>query len=734
MSNQETRMESQETELVWQSITFGQSTDLNYAGKALPEKIGVNYTEPEYPGSIAGKIVLESRGGKLAPGHDGMTFYYTKLNPQLHNFVLEADLTIEQFGPENGAGPNRQESAGIMVRDAIGAPRQDPMIFGYEEVPAASNLFAVGMMRHGVCPLYRTGVMYPWGNTGSILVDEPFTVDPAYQVPCGTPFRVRLERTDSEFIMSVTFTHVKEEKTFEYRVAGADSVQVLDPENMYLGFYAARNAKMTVENTKVTLSEARTVPTPAAAESEPVVPVMEIVSAPTSGSEEYEVKVVANVQGNIDLLKDGVEVARGAFVEKSAAFSLSTVLERETTEFEVVFTADNGTQITKNLVVTKRVFRNGAGLFVSPEGTSNGKATLEEPLDLETAIQFVLPGEMILLLEGTYTPSATIKIPKEYSGIAGQLKTLMAYGNSKVVIDGQERLPNVLFLEADYWHVKGMEVTKAARSGMRVSGDQNVIEGMEFSYNGDTGFILSGVGSASEYWPKHNLILNCESHDNRDATDDNADGFAAKLGVGVGNIFRGNISHHNIDDGWDLFNRANEGPNMPIILEGNISYSNGKLSNGYRKDGNSGSGFKLGGEGLPVDHIVRGNIAFNNNLDGFTDNFNPGKLLLENNIALNNKRCNFIFRISPYFTPDEQSVFKHNLSIRTEAGTLKDFITGDADETNYFWDGCKTVNSLGEIVHLEEFASLGIPDQFDRDDAGNISIGDFLSRGTDKVK
>ncbi|WP_052352748.1 right-handed parallel beta-helix repeat-containing protein [Neobacillus dielmonensis] len=723
-------MSDQETKLVWQSITFGQSTDLNYAGKALPEKIGVNYAAPEYPGTIEGKIILESRGGKMAPGHDGMTFYYTKLKPNKDNFVLEADITIEQFGPENGAGPNRQESAGIMVRDAIGAPRQDPMIFGYEEVPAASNLFAVGMMRHGVSPLYRTGVVYPWGNTGSILIDDPFTNDSAFQVPCGIPFRARLERTDTEFIMSVTFTHLSEGKKFEHRVKGADYVQVLDPEHMYVGFYAARNARMVVENARLTLSEAHTVPSPAA-EPKPVAPSINLVSAPTCGSENYEVKVVANAEGTLKLLKDGIEVVRGALVAEDKFFSFHTLLEKEITEFIVIFTAadEAAEPIRKSLTVTKRIFQNGAGLFVSPNGTSGGKGTLEEPLDLETAIQYVLPGEIIYLLEGTYKPSSTIIIPKEYSGTPDRLKTLMAYGNGKVVIDGQEKLPNVIFLQADYWHLKGVEVTRAARSGMRLSGDHNVIESMIFSYNGDTGFILSGVGSAPECWPKYNLILNCESHDNRDATDDNADGFAAKLGVGEGNIFRGNISHHNIDDGWDLFNRANEGPNMPITLEGNISYSNGKLSNGYRKDGNSGSGFKLGGEGLPVNHIVRGNIAFDNNLDGFTDNFNPGQLLLEDNIAFNNKRCNFIFRISPYFKPEQQSVFRNNLSIRTSTGAPKDFISGTSDETNFFFDGTQTMNSLGKVISPEEFVNLDMPEKFNRNEEGNIIVGDFLRRG-----
>jgi hypothetical protein len=47
---------------------------------------------------------------------------------------------------------------------------------------------------------------------------------------------------------------------------------------------------------------------------------------------------------------------------------------------------------------------------------------------------------------------------------------------------------------------------------------------------------------------------------------------------------------------------------------------------------------------------------------------------------------------------EEQAVFKGNLSIRTEKGELKDFISGNFDETNFFYDGTKTLNSLGTTV------------------------------------
>ncbi|WP_134702668.1 Ig-like domain-containing protein [Ammoniphilus sp. YIM 78166] len=722
--------------LVWESVTFGQSTDLNFASNVLPEKVGTNYVAPEFPGTIDGRIVVESRGGKLAPGHDGLTFYYTTLDPRMHNFVLEADLIVEQFGPETGAASNSQDSAGIMVRDVNGGARQDPMMLGYEEVPAASNIFGVGMMRHGISPIYRTGVEYPWGNLGSQLNASAFTTDKTYTLPIGTPVRVKLERTDTEFIMSATFTHAGEPKTFEKKVDGADWVQSIDPTKMHVGFYAARNAKIAIENAELTLTEANTVPrTPVEVKSADAV--MNVVSASTSGSSDYTLKALANYDGVVSVSQDGASVVNDAAVKAGEVYSFKTTLERDTTDFSVTYTPNSGpttTPITKTLNVTKKIYNSGAGLYVSPNGTTSAAGTIEDPMNLEMAIQYVLPGETIFMRGGTYEPSSMINIKKEYSGEPGRMKTLAAYNGEKVIIDGQEKLSNVLQLNADYWHVVGLEITKAASTGMRLNGDHNIVELMVFNYNKDTGLHIAGSGSDPNLWPKYNLIQHCESHDNRDDSNINADGFAAKLGVGVGNVFRGNIAHHNIDDGWDLYNRTNEGANMPVTLEGNIAYSNGKLSNGFNKDGNTGNGFKVGGEGLPVAHILRNNIAFDNNMDGFTDNFNPGQLVVENNVSFNNKRFNYIFRLNPYFTADEQGVFKNNVSLKTRTdSTVKDFISGNVDETNFFFDGEKTVNNQGVEVTVSDFVSVDMPASFEREPNGEIAWGEFLRISADSV-
>ncbi|MFP1455206.1 hypothetical protein ACLB1O_20460 [Escherichia coli] len=83
---------------------------------------------------------IESRGGKIANSHDGMTVFYT-IVPITQTFRLEADLTLEQIGPEvNGKSPRGQEGAGLFVRDIIGPQRQEPQSAGTEEYPQASNI------------------------------------------------------------------------------------------------------------------------------------------------------------------------------------------------------------------------------------------------------------------------------------------------------------------------------------------------------------------------------------------------------------------------------------------------------------------------------------------------------------------------------------------------------------------------------------------------------------------
>ncbi len=177
--------------------------------------------------------------------------------------------------------------------------------------------------------------------------------------------------------------------------------------------------------------------------------------------------------------------------------------------------------------------------------------------------------------------------------------------------------------------------------------------------------------------------MNSESYGNEDPGRINADGFAVKMRVGEGNRLEGCYSHDNIDDGFDLFNKIEDGANGVVVIENSIARNN------------TSNGFKLGGEGQPVAHEIRNSIAIGNHLDGFTDNFNPGKLVVVNNVAVDNQRFNYLFRPSPYGKPETQGDFSDNLSLRSQPGKYDDAVVGNIKDNNYFIRGGKSVNAEG---------------------------------------
>ncbi|MDZ5076365.1 right-handed parallel beta-helix repeat-containing protein [Nesterenkonia sp. HG001] len=710
-------------ELEWQEITFGQSTDLDFSSNVLPEKVGVNHAVPDEPGTIDGEVFMESRGGKLAPGHDGLTFYHVTLDPNEHNFVLEAEVTVHQLGPETGASPNGQEGAGLMVRDLNGGPRQNPMLEGFEEVPAASNYASSTVLRQGPVGMTRTGVTEPWGTVGS---ERRATNLGGHGLTIDEPVTMRLERTDDSFVMSTTSTHLDEPETHTHQLDGADWVQDIEPDLMTVGFFASRNVAVTFSGASLTLSDADTQPRPE--QPEPVTPVSFDLRAPEhSGSTSYPFAASAGHPGTVDVAVDGETVISGEPITAEEELTAQLDLPEGTSTVSSTYHPAEGpdlTPITRSVEVTVREFHD-APLMVSPDGTPDGEGTEQSPLDVHTAVQHVLPGQTVELLEGEYQPESTISLSPAYSGTVEEPKTLTAAEGAQVIVDGRSALQQIIRLDADHWVVSDLELTRSAGNGLRSSGSHNVVDSMVFSHNGNSGFQLSG-GGAPEDWPAENLIVDSEAHDNRDPADINADGFAAKLGVGPGNVFRGNVAHHNIDDGWDLYNRTNEGPNFPITMEGNIAHHNGQLSDGYNAGSGIGTGFKVGGEGLPVDHVLTGNLAYANNLDGFSDNFNPGRLTLTNNTAVDNVRYNYIFRTNPYFEPEDQGIFRSNLSVHSGGDGRADQIAGDVDSSNVLFDGSRSQAEGGKrLVLPRDLVSIDPPGEYERDEDGSLIWGDF---------
>jgi hypothetical protein len=217
-------------------------------------------------------------------------------------------------------------------------------------------------------------------------------------------------------------------------------------------------------------------------------------------------------------------------------------------------------------------------------------------------------------------------------------------------------------------------------------------------------------------WPANNLILNCTSFDNFDPDNgEDADGFACKLTTGPGNVFRGCIAHHNIDDGWDLFTKNDTGPISPVTIDRCVAYNNGNLSNGSTTTDSDGNGFKLGGDDIPVNHIVIRCVAFHNKKHGFTFNSNPGSITVTNNTSWANGESNLKFDVGTH-------LFTNNLSF--DSGASDKRAGTDVSNTNCWWINDVSVNGKGLLVSAPDFISL--TPTISRNSDGSINFGNFL--------
>ncbi|MCC8069200.1 MAG: dockerin type I domain-containing protein [Ruminococcus sp.] len=284
-------------------------------------------------------------------------------------------------------------------------------------------------------------------------------------------------------------------------------------------------------------------------------------------------------------------------------------------------------------------------IYCSPNGTGDG-STIDTPTSVLNAISQVQAGGVIYLLDGTYNFSETILIDEDNCGTADAYKTIMAYPEntgsvvwdfSAMEVDGSNR---GVVLDGDYWHFYGFEITKAGDNGMLLSGNNNVIQMMVFNNNQDTGLQISRYNTSADtidLWPSNNLILNCTSKNNcDDATMENADGFAAKLTCGEGNVFDGCMAYNNSDDGWDLFAKTETGSIGVVTIQNCIAFRNGYTEDGRGYGDCDGNGFKLGGSGVGTAHVVVNCLAFENLHCGFTDNNNPNLESLTNCTSFNN--------------------------------------------------------------------------------------------------
>jgi hypothetical protein len=271
--------------------------------------------------------------------------------------------------------------------------------------------------------------------------------------------------------------------------------------------------------------------------------------------------------------------------------------------------------------------------YVAPTGGSDSNSgAIDAPFaTFGKAVSVAAAGDTIFARGGMFNLASTFSISK--SGTAANRINLWAYPGETPILNFSAQAENdnnrglLLSASADWWHVKGLTVENAGDNGVHVVGDNNILDQLVTRYNKDSGLQLHGTAS-------NNLVLNCDSYENfdPDKAGEDADGFAAKFAsLGPGNIFRGNRSWGNSDDGWDTW----ESPNG-VLIQDSWSFDNGINIWGVDGFNGDGTGYKLGKPG--GDHVLTNVLAVDNRTNGVDINENGSGVEVYNSTSFSNGR------------------------------------------------------------------------------------------------
>lgn len=678
-----------------------------------------------------GTLRINEPGGKIADSEDGMSLYYTVLDAKSENFTLTATFTVTGGDFNKGTYGDNQTGFGVIALDAIA---QNDGQFDARYFNSASACVAKFVDKEQGKTGYRiaggkliTGYTDPTGTTGA---DEnnlrnmnnknafDWNMDP--NLTDGRQYTLTLRKSNTGY-HAILNNDVDHQIIFWH----PESLMVQDPDHIYVGFFAGRKIQVDISDIKMT--------TISPEDDEPAIPeAIEKINADitintpsTIGVSDYPFQFISNVDGTITVTDDkGMKwMDESAVTANNYLNEIFQVQEGETL-ITVTFTPSSTVEnlasyepITQIVSVTYHSV-NADTIYVSPEGKTDASGTKEDPMDVYTAVAYAHPGQKIVMLEGTYAFTKGITVERGHNGTEDAPIIWTADENAHVTIDLSHSTGGIN-LSANYWTFYGMEICKAPYGvkPFHVQGSYNTVEYTSIHDNGDSGLQISGFSNEPfEMWPAGNLIKYCEAYNNCDKTANDADGFAAKLTCGEGNVFDGCISHHNIDDGWDLYAKSTTGSIGAVVVKNCVTYSNGYLKSPFLADPNldidtlrgEGNGFKLGGESMPAGHILENSISFNNYAKGITSNSCPDDIIINcTSYANATQEENRVENISLYTNAKVTNYQVSGLISSMSSAHIADKreVKGQESldsETNYFFDGTQSVNSVGAVFVPEE--------------------------------
>ena len=775
---------TKEAQQKWGQITYGN---------------GASSSKDSFTGSAnEGKVTIKSKSGKLVPASfDGVSFYYTEV-PASQNFTLRAKVTVDSWTLSNG-----QEGFGLMAADKLGGSGWNNSYMAVaskteyywneeaKEVTTDSSATKVSQ-KIGLASQEKTGVTKD--NIAAIEANDTATVQANFK-STSYPLEQRYPEAkniignstntpaDAGDITEMYLTIQKNNTGYFVTYESADgsysttkkyydteALERIDSDYVYAGFFASRNATATFSDITFTTIDPKE---DAPAEERPIEKVSVntyVQSATATGSADYEFLFSANCDGTLsiedangEVIVSDVEVKADTLVKPA-----SVTLNKGKNAYKINFTPAEGykpngeysamesyeTVVIDHTVTYKTFGEAGQSIWVAPD--AKGSGSKEDPMSIYDAVKYVMPSQQIVLTEGTYKLESPLKIARGINGTADQMIYMVADPDAKTrpVIDFQG-LCTGMTIGGDYWYFKGFDVTGSAdgQKGLQVSGSHNTLDQIETYHNGNTGLQISRLNVTDTYaeWPSYNLILNCTSYGNADKGYEDADGFAAKLTVGDGNVFDGCIAHHNADDGWDLFAKVQTGSIGSVTIKNSIAYANGYLEDGT--NAGNGNGFKMGGDSMPGSHVLENSIAFANKAKGIDSNSCPD-IKVKNCTSINNQGANVAFYTNSAKNTDFEAtgVISFRTAKEDVAENIKPVGSQDLTKiykaTNFYWDTASKTSfntpAAGEAVttvSADWFASLDYSSILDgnksvagivRNADGTIALGNIFKL-TDKA-
>ena len=302
--------------------------------------------------------------------------------------------------------------------------------------------------------------------------------------------------------------------------------------------------------------------------------------------------------------------------------------------------------------------------YVATTGSDANAGTMASPFaTLQKGVTTAVAGDTVYIRGGTYnittpaTSGAGINFTK--SGTATNPINYFAYQAEIPVFDFTNMVISTtgythgFVINASYLHFKGLEIRYVpmntfSNNGVAVTGGgDDIFELLNMHHNSGNGIFIGSKTAGGHQ------ILNCDAHDNYDATSSqgqgqNADGFGVHYQTtGATTIIRGCRSWWNSDDGYDLINQE-----VPVTVENSWAFGNGYAMYGTFNpaDGN-GNGFKMGSSQTGVRHLVQNNVAWKNKASGFYANHSTGGNTWYNNTSfMNGTQYNML--ASPAGMPD----------------------------------------------------------------------------------